>query len=156
MIEASNKIRIERSAWFVFEFLADIENSPLWEQFNMRAIKITPGQVELSTEYRLVHANYERTLRVIEYEKDRLISVATVERTAPGVELSMRLHSEGDALTLVFVEWKLATGLPGLVERLAAGKIKEAVSQSLFDLRELLETGSVTLENGREIQIPND
>lgn len=156
MIEASNKIRIERPAWFLFEFLADIENSPLWEQFNMRAIKVTSGPVNLGTEYRLVHTNYERTLRVMEYEKDRLISVATLEQTAPGVELSMQLHPEGDTLTLVVVEWKLATGLPGLVERLAAGKIKEAVSKSLFDLRELLETGSVTLENGGEIHIPDD
>jgi carbon monoxide dehydrogenase subunit G len=153
MIEATNKFRIERPAWFVFEFLADIENSPLWEQFNMRAIKITPGLVELGTEYQLVHANYERTLRVVEYEKDRRITVATVEQAAPSVELRIQLHPEGDALTLALVEWKLATGLPGLVERLAAGKIKDSVSESLFKLRELLETGSVTLENGREIQM---
>jgi carbon monoxide dehydrogenase subunit G len=156
MIEAINKIRIERPAWFVFEFLSDIENSPLWEQFDMRAIKITPGIVELGTQYRLVHAKYERTLRVIDYEKDRRIAVVTVEETAPNVALSIRLHPEGDALTLALVDWKLATGLPGLVERLAEGKVKQAVSESLYKLRELLETGSVTLENGREIQMPEE
>jgi uncharacterized membrane protein len=155
MIEAANKIRIERPAWFVFEFLSDIDNSPLWEQFNMRTIKNTNGQVELGTQYRLVHANYERTLRVIDYEKDRRIAIVTVEETVPKVELDIRLHPEGDALTLVLVEWKLATGLPGLVERLAEGKIKQAVSESLYKLRELLETGSVTLENGSEIHIPD-
>jgi uncharacterized membrane protein len=155
MIEATNKVRIERPAWFVFEFLSDIENSPLWEQFDMRAIKITPGIVELGTQYRLVHAKYERTLRVFDYEKDNRIAVVTVEQAAPKIELNIRLQPEGDALTLALVDWKLATGLPGLVERLADGKIKQAVSESLFKLRELLETGSVTLENGREINIPD-
>jgi len=155
MIEATNKVRIERPAWFVFEFLSDIENSPLWEQFDMRAIKITPGIVELGTQYRLVHAKYERTLRVFDYEKDNRIAVVTVEQAAPKIELNIRLQPEGDALTLALVDWKLAAGLPGLVERLAEGKIKQAVSESLYKLRELLETGSVTLENGRDIQMPD-
>jgi hypothetical protein len=156
MIEAANKIRIERPAWFVFEFLSDIENSPLWEQFDMRAIKITPGKVELGTQYRLLHAKYERTLRVNDYEKDRRIAVVTEEQAAPNVALSIRLDPEGEVLTLALVDWKLATGLPRLVERLAEGKIKQAVSESLYKLRELLETGSVTLENGREIQMPDE
>jgi hypothetical protein len=156
MIEGINKIRLERPAWFVFEFLADIEHSPLWNQLDMRAIQTTPGPVNLGTEYRLVHTLYERVLRVVEFKKDRLISVRTVESAAPRVELRMHLHPEDDQLTSVTLEWELDTGMPGLVERLASGKIKQSVSESLYNLRELLETGSVTLDNGREIQIPHD
>jgi len=156
MIEGTNKIRIERPSWFVFEFFVDIAHIPIWEQLDMRVIQVTPGPVDLGTEYRLVHALYEKVLRVTEYKKDRLISVLTVELSAPRVELCIHLHPEGDQLTLVLFEWKLDTGLPGLVERLAFGKIRQSVSESLFSLRELLETGSVTLGNGHEIRMPNE
>ena len=154
MIESTNKIRIERPAWFVFAFLSDIENSPLWEQFEMRAIKITPGEVGPGTEYRLVHKNYERVLRVTEYEKDTKIRAITIEPNPPIVELFFRLQSEGDFQTLVNVNWELSTGTPALLERMVAGKIKAAVTDAIYKLRELLETGGVTLDDGREIDLP--
>lgn len=122
----------------------------------MRVIQVTPGPVDLGTEYRLVHTLYERVLRVEEFKRDRLISVMTVELSAPRLELRIHLHPEADQLTLVLLEWKLDTGMPGLVERLASGKIRQSVSDSLFSLRELLETGSVTLGNGHEIRMPNE
>jgi hypothetical protein len=153
MIEAINKIRIERPAWFVFEFLADIEHSPLWEKFNMRAIQTSPGQATLGTEYRLLHSEYERTLRMIEFKQDSYIAIVTVEQIAPKVELRIRLYPEGDQTTLAMVEWKLDTGLPGLLEKLASGKIKLAVSDSLYTLRDLLDTSSVTLQDDSESQL---
>jgi hypothetical protein len=155
MIKATNKIHIERPAWFVFEFLADIEHCPLWEHFGVRAIRITPGPIELGTEYRLIHSNYERILRAGDVMKDRRIAVATVEKN-PGIELSIHLHPEGDQVTLVSFDWKLLSGLPGIVETLLVGKIKQVVSESVTRLRELIETGSVTLDDRQEIQISSE
>jgi hypothetical protein len=154
MIESTNIIRIERPAWFIFSFLSEIEGSPIWEQFEMRAFKITPGEVGPGSEFRLVHRNYERTLRVIEFEKDRLIGAKTVESSAPKVELKFKLQPYENSQTQVSTEWKLDTGTPALVERLVAGKIKSAVAEAIYQLRELLETGSVTLDDGREINMP--
>jgi hypothetical protein len=156
MIEATNKIRIERPAWFVFSFLIDIEGSPIWEQFGMRAIKLSPGEVGIGSEFRLVHQNYERLLRITDYEKNRLLGAKTVEQIAPQVDLEFNLEPEGDSNTLVRIKWKLVTGTPALLERLVAGKIQSAVSDAFYQLRELLETGSVTLDNGNEIYMPED
>jgi hypothetical protein len=156
MIRSTDVLRIERSTEFIFSILSDIEGSPLWEQFEMQAFKMTSGEVGKGSEYRLVHKNYERTLRVIEYEKDRLLGAITVERSAPKVELRFILQPYGNTYTKLAVEWKLDTGTPALVERLVAGKIKTAVSKAVNQLGELLETGTVTLDDGREINIPLD
>ena len=156
MIEATNNIRIERPAWFVFSFLTDIEGSPIWEQFGMRAIKLSPGEVGVGSEFRLVHQNYERLLRITDYEKNRLLGAKTVEQTAPKVELEFNLEPEGDSHTLLRVNWKLVTGTPALLERLVAGKIQSSVSNAFYQLRELLETGSVTLDNGQEVYMPEE
>lgn len=156
MIESTSTIRIERPAWFIFSFLSDIEGSPIWEQFEMRAIKISPGEVGLGTEFHLVHRNYERTLRVTEYEKDSLLGAKTVEPSAPKVALRFKLQPQGNSQTQLSIEWKLETGTAALLERLVAGKIKSAVLESFYHLRELLETGSVTLDDGREINLPSE
>jgi hypothetical protein len=153
MIESNTSIPVKRPAWFIFSFLADIEGNPIWEQFEMQAIKITPGEVGLGVEYRLLHRNYEKTLRVTGYEKDRLLKVKTIEASAPKVELCFRLHPTGDSLTEVSTEWKLETGSPAILERLMAGKIKTAVLDGFYQLRDLLETGSIELDDGREINI---
>jgi hypothetical protein len=64
------------------------------------------------------------------------------------------LEPEGDSNTLLRVNWKLVTGTPALLERLVAGKIQSAVSDAFYQLRELLETGSVTLDNGNNLTNP--
>jgi hypothetical protein len=154
MIESASTIRIARPAWFIFSFLSEIEGSPIWEQFEMKAIKITHGSVGLGSEFRLVHRNYERTLQVTEYEKDHLIAARTIEPGAPKIDLRFRLQPLENSQTQMSVEWKLETGTPALLERLVAGKIKTAVLEAFYKLRELLETGSVTLDDGREIDLP--
>lgn len=151
MIESTSTIRIERPAGFIFSFLSDIEGIPLWEQFEMRAMKITPGEVERGTEFRLVHRNYERTLRVTEYEKDSLLGAKTVEPSAPRVELRFRLQPVGNSHTQVTIDWKLETGTPALLEKLVSGKIKSAVLEAFYQLREVMETSSITIDDGQEI-----
>ena len=156
MMQASNSIRIERSAWFVFKFMVDFQNSPLFDQFGIKVTQISPGPFGVGTEYNLVHSSFQRSLRVVEFEKDKAFSVSTLEESAPRLDLCIQLVPESDQLTLLRMGWELDTGMPGLVERMLAGKITQAVSDGLFDLRELLETGSVRLGNGYEVHLPNE
>ena len=58
------------------------------------------------------------------------------------------LQAEGDSTKVTDV-WKLQTGMIGLLERLAAGRVKSAVVDNLRKLKQLLETGRVTLQDGR-------
>jgi hypothetical protein len=60
------------------------------------------------------------------------------------------LHEEGEG-TIVLDQWKLDTRRPTLLEKLAAGRIKSAVAENLGKLKELLEVGRVTLQDGRVI-----
>jgi hypothetical protein len=43
----------------------------------------------------------------------------------------------------------LDTGKPALVEKLAGGNVKSAVTENLQKLKQLLETGKVILQDGR-------
>jgi hypothetical protein len=45
--------------------------------------------------------------------------------------------------------WELHSGVPRLLEPLAAGRVKSAVRENLGKLKELLETGSTQLQDGR-------
>jgi hypothetical protein len=66
--------------------------------------------------------------------------------------MRFNLHREGDT-TRIQDEWKLETGLPALVERLAAGNIQAAVAENLTKLKELLEVGEVLLQDGRRARL---
>ena len=156
MMQASNSIRVERPARFLFEFIVDFGNSPLFDQFGIKVNQVSPGPVGIGTEYNLVHSSFQRSLRVVEFEKDKTFSITTLEQSAPRLDLYIQLVPEGDQLTMLRLEWKLATGMPGLVERMLAGKITQAVTDGLYDLRELLETGSVRLGNGHEVHFPKE
>jgi hypothetical protein len=61
----------------------------------------------------------------------------------------MTFIDQGGA-TRIVDEWKLETGKPGILERLAANQVKQAVYENLEKLKELLETGTVRLQDGRQ------
>ena len=49
--------------------------------------------------------------------------------------------------------WEPELGLPGIIEKLSARKVRSAVHENLFKLKQLLESGSVTLQDGRTYRI---
>jgi hypothetical protein len=51
--------------------------------------------------------------------------------------------------TLVTDEWRLDTGKPTFLKQLASIKVKSAAAKNLQKLKQLLETGKVTLQDGR-------
>jgi hypothetical protein len=62
------------------------------------------------------------------------------------------LYEEGDT-TPIRDQWKLDTGRPAPLERLAQGRVKAAVSENLRKLKELLQEGQVVLQDGREVTL---
>ena len=59
---------------------------------------------------------------------------------------------EGDT-TRLRDEWKLDTGRPAVLERLAGGRVKSAVAENLAKLKELLEEDRVILQDGRRVSL---
>lgn len=55
--------------------------------------------------------------------------------------------------TRVVDEWELDLGRPAILERLAVGKVRAGVRENLGKLKELLERGRVTLQDGRRVTL---
>ena len=76
----------------------------------------------------------------------------TLPQSSPSFERRFTLYEERDT-TRIRDQWKLDTGRPALLERLARGRVKSAVSENLSKLKELLQEGGVVLQDGREVTL---
>jgi hypothetical protein len=97
--------------------------------------------------------------KITEFEPNHRV---TVETLPPYSKLVMRFTFEQEEnknnsnrhhSTLLTDDWELDTGKPAFIERLASGNVKSAVAENLQKLKQLLETGRVTLQDGRTIAV---
>jgi hypothetical protein len=80
------------------------------------------------------------------------VTVRTLPQSSPSFERRLTLYEEGDT-THIRDEWKLDTGKPALLERLAHRRVKSAVAENLVKLKELLEERRVVLQDGRQVTL---
>jgi carbon monoxide dehydrogenase subunit G len=152
MLRFANTINVERSITEVFNFLSDFENIPKWNYYVLEVTKISEGPIGIGTIYHQVRKTDEQDFRITSFEPNQTLVIKTLPRSSPDFEMRFNLHREGDT-TRIQDEWELETGLPALVERLAAGNIKAAVAENLTKLKELLEVGEVLLQDGRRARL---
>lgn len=152
MIEFESEIRIERSIADVFGFVADQENNPKWNYFVIEVRKTSAGPLAVGTTYHQVRKTDEQDLRVVALVPPRSVTLETVPPSKPELRRTITLRAEGDA-TLLVDRWKLDTGHPRLLQGLAAGRVKSAVRENLAKLKQLLDTGSTTLQDGRHVTL---
>jgi len=150
MLEIENTIRVERPISEVFEFLADLENIPKWNYYVLNVRKLSDGPIGIGTTYHQVRKTDEQDLRITELEQNHRLTVKTSSQSIPGLEMRFILYEEGKS-THIRDEWKLDTGLPVLLERLGARRVKSAVAENLAKLKELLEERQVILQDGRKV-----
>jgi uncharacterized membrane protein len=152
MIEFENRIEIDRPVEEVFRFLADLENLPKWNYFVTRVQKISPGPLAEGAVYHQERKTDIQELRIVELEKDWLLTVETVPPSKPELRRSMTFE-EINGKTRVIDRWSLESGYPRLLQQLARRKVKSAVQDNLLKLKELLEKGRVTLQDGRQVSL---
>ncbi len=152
MIEFENNISIDRPANEVFAFLSDFENIPKWNYFVLEVRKISDGPVGIGTTYHQIRKTDEQVFRVTEFEPNHRVAVKTLPQSSPQLEMRFTLRAQG-TLTHVKDQWKLDTGRPALIEKLAAGRVKSAVAENLRKLKELLEGGNAILQDGRKVTL---
>lgn len=152
MLEFENTVYIERPVDEVFNFLADFENVPKWNYYVLRVQKRTPGPVGPGTKYHQVRKTDEQTFTIKEYEPDHCLAVQTTPESSPQLEMTFILEEEGAGSRLRDL-WKLDTGQPALLEKLAGGRVKSAVAENLSKLKILLEQGEVELQDGRRSSV---
>jgi uncharacterized membrane protein len=152
MIRFKNEITILRPAEEVFGFLSDFENIPKWNYYVRSVRKVSDGEIGLHSVFHQIREHDEQIYEIIDYRPGESLVV----RTRPGSELQFEraftLRSVNGATELAD-DWKLDTGRSGLVEKLAAKTVKKAVLDNTVRLKELLETGSTTLQDGRRVEI---
>jgi uncharacterized membrane protein len=152
VLEFENAVRINRPINEVFEFLSDFENMPKWNYFVLEVTKTSEGPTGIGTTYHQVRKTDEQYFHIIEFEPYHKVAVKTLPQSSPQLEMRFTLDAEGTT-TIIRDEWKLDTGKPAFIEKLTRGRVKSAVAENLAKLRELLETGQVILQDGREATI---
>lgn len=148
MLHFKNKLEINRPVADVFSFISNFENMPKWNYFVLEVRKLSEGSIGLNTTFRQVRKTDTQEYKITEFEPNRRV---TVETLPPYSKLIMRFtfEQENNHNTLLTDDWEVDTGKPAFVERLAGGNVKSAVAENLQKLKQLLETGKVTLQDGR-------
>jgi uncharacterized membrane protein len=152
VLEFENTIAIERPIDEVFAFLSDFENIPKWNYYVLEVRQLSESPIGIGTTYHQLRKTDQQDFRIIEFEPNTTVAVKTSPQSSPSFERRFTLYEEGDT-TRIRDQWKLDTGRPALLERLARGRVKSAVSENLSKLKELLQEGRVVLQDGREVTL---
>ena len=152
MLEFENTIAIERPIDEVFAFLSDFENIPKWNYYVLEVRQLSESPIGIGTTYHQLRKTDQQDFHIIEFEPNHTLAVKTLPQSSPSFERRFTLYEEGDT-TRIRDQWKLDTGRPALLERLARGRVKSAVSENLTKLKELLQEGRVVLQDGREVTL---
>jgi uncharacterized membrane protein len=152
VLEFENTIAIERPIDEVFAFLSDFENIPKWNYYVLEVRQLSESPIGIGTTYHQLRKSDQQDFRIIEFEANNTVAVKTLPQSSPSFERRFTLYEEGET-TRIRDQWKLDTGRPALLERLARGRVKSAVSENLSKLKELLQEGRVVLQDGREVTL---
>ena len=152
MLEFENTIPIERPIDEVFAFLSDFENIPKWNYYVLEVRQLSESPIGIGTTYHQVRKSDQQDFRIIEFEANNTVAVKTLPQSSPSFERRFTLYEEGET-TRIRDQWKLNTGRPALLEWLARGRVKSAVSENLTKLKELLQERRVVLQDGRQVTL---
>lgn len=153
MIEFTTHIDIERPAREVFDFVANFENTPKWNYFVIDVNKRSTGPIGVGTVFHQTRKTDQQAYQITALDPGRSIEIKTTPGSTPS--FTMRYDFEAtDAGTRLSDNWQLESGHHALLERLGARRIRAAVSENLGKLKELLETGTTRLQDGRISKAP--
>lgn len=152
MIEFSNQVTIQRPLEEVFAFVADFENVPKWNYYVVSVEQTSGVEPEVGATYHQVRRQDQQDFAIRTYLPNRQVKVQTLPGSQPEFEMTFEFQAEGDKTRLID-SWKLTTGRPALLEKLAAGQVKRAVKENLGKLKQLLESGQTRLQDGRQVQL---
>lgn len=144
MIRFDNTITIRCEPQRVFDYIADLENTPEWNWAVDRTVKITDGPVGEGTAYvqeRSTPREMTENLRIVEFEGPTHLRV---QGTLAGLPASLDYHLTPDGSRTVLsnrVELE-PHGLLRWIGPLAARRIRESVGQNLQTLKGILESPS--------------
>lgn len=137
-----NTVMIRRSPREVFEFLADFENVPKWNDAIVETHKTSEGPVGVGTTYRQVRSvptRSEETFEVVVFEPGRRLAIRGGLGPLEG-ELTYDLEPVRGGTRVTNEADLQARGAAKLLAPIATGRIRDAVATNLRKLKGLLET----------------
>jgi uncharacterized membrane protein len=152
VLEFENTIAIDQPIEQVFAFLSDFENIPKWNYYVLEVRQLSESPIGIGTTYHQVRKSDQQDFRIIEFEPNHTVAVKTLPQSSPSFERRFTLYEERDT-TRIRDQWKLDTGRPAVLERLARGRVKSSVAENLAKLKGLLEEGRVVLQDGRQVTL---
>lgn len=150
MIKFENQITIDLPIEDVFPFVTNLENIPKWNYFVSSVAKASPGTSEIGAVYHQVRKSDSQNLKVVDLQQNEILVVQTIPPSKPNLRREMVFQKMVGG-TKIVDKWELSFGLFGPLEALAGNRVKSAVKENLGKLKELLETGNTTLQDGRSI-----
>lgn len=152
----------------IFSFLSDFNNMPLWNYYIQGVSLVSDKRGEAGTTFVIKRAHDSHLYKVIEYDLNRRIRI---ELQPPGplqyFEFILEDKSGSTFITYLWqvdlTKYKLLKFLPdgifknwilSFAKRHVMKQIKPATEQNFFKLKTLLETGKVTLQDGRNVTLP--
>jgi|SRR5215216_829977 len=152
MLKFENTIRIDRPIDEVFSYLSDFENIPKWNYYVLEVRQRSKSPIGVGTTYHQVRKTDEQVFRITEFEPNHMVAVKTLLQSSPSFERRFTFYEERNT-TRIRDEWKLDTGSPAILERLALRRVKSAVAENLAKLKKLLEEGRVVLQDGTQVTV---
>src|SRR5215212_6892368 len=148
MIKFENRIVIDRLIEDVFAFVVDLPSIPKWNYYVLSVNPTSPQSGSVGSTYHQIRKNDEQDLRISKLELNQLLVVETIPPSKPELRREILFEAQGQSMRLTD-KWQLDMGVPKLLVPLAAQRAKTGVRDNLEKLKELLELGRVTLQDGR-------
>jgi uncharacterized membrane protein len=131
MIEVTASVEIDRSSDEVFDYLADMENNPLWQRGQQRCVWTSEPPLRVGSTYDQEARFLGRTIRssfvVAELEPGRRIRIRTTAGTMP-LDITRQVRRVGPNRTAVSA---IVKGEPSGMFSLAAPVMRRLVASSV-------------------------
>jgi uncharacterized membrane protein len=148
MFYFENTFVINRPVKEVFAFLVDLPSIPKWNYYVLSVVPTSPESGSVGSTYHQTRKDDEQDLKISKLEPNQVLVVETIPPSKPELRREILFETEGQSTRLTD-KWQLDMGVPKLLEPLAAQRAKTGVRDNLDKLKELLEFGRVTLQDGR-------
>jgi hypothetical protein len=152
MLEFENEIYIKAPVYEVFAFIADLENLPKWNFFVVAVLQTSYGPVKAGSTFHQTRESDAQDLVISTFKRDKMLVIETLPPFKPRFKRSMSFQEEGIG-TRIIDHWQLDASAPGFLGKFVGMGKKTVARENLGKLKLLLETGEVTLQDGRRMTL---
>ncbi|XOV93591.1 MAG: SRPBCC family protein [Bacteroidota bacterium] len=147
MILISNSIIIQAQVAEVFSFLAKPEMLPKWNYY-IKKVHKTSGDGGLGSKFHQIRKNDEQFFDLSKFERNKLLEFSSSSQS----KIKFRRVFTFSAISagcLIEDDFHINTGHPLFLQKLLRKSFQKNVYANLIKLKELMEKGQTTLQDGR-------